>query len=157
LADELDGVEHPAANLLRDWRDNGVPVLTSSEPLSGDLKDSYVERGCHRSANEHFAFLREEMFEFIDNRFWAVLPYSAVRHLPQLQLTPASVKEERERKPRLLCDHSWNPVNEKTLPHSPPEAMQFRGALHRVLLLIFLQPAGLPVTCLLGISESALA
>jgi hypothetical protein len=26
-----------------------------------------------------------------------------------------------------------------------------------LLLLMFLQPAGLPVTCLLGISESALA
>jgi hypothetical protein len=25
LAKELDGVEHPAANLLREWRDNGVP------------------------------------------------------------------------------------------------------------------------------------
>jgi hypothetical protein len=110
-----------------------VPVLTSSKPWSDDLKDSHVERGCHRSANKHSAFLREEMSKFIDNRFWAVVPYSAVRHLPQLQLSPAVVKEERERKPRLLCDHSWNPINEKTLPHSPPEAMQFSGALHRVL------------------------
>lgn len=133
LAEELDGVDHPAANLLREWRDNGVPVLTSSEPWSQELKDSHVERGCHRSADEHSVFLREEMSEFIDNRFWAVLPYSAVRHLPQLQLSPAAVKEERDRKPRLLCDHSWNPVNENTLPHSPPEAMQFGGALHRVL------------------------
>jgi hypothetical protein len=73
LADKLDGVEHPAADLLREWRDNGVPVLTSSEPWSDDLKDSHVERGCHRSADEHSAFLREEMSEFIDNRFWAVL------------------------------------------------------------------------------------
>ena len=49
-------------------------------------------------------------------------------------LSPAAVKEERERKPRILCDHSWNPVNEKTLPHAPPEAMmQFGGTLQRIL------------------------
>jgi hypothetical protein len=73
------------------------------------------------------------MAEFIDNRFWVVLPYKLVRDLPQLQLSPAAVKEERQRKPRLLCDHSWYPVNECTLPHAPPEAMQFGGALQRVL------------------------
>ncbi|MCA1807793.1 MAG: hypothetical protein LC687_08110, partial [Actinobacteria bacterium] len=33
----------------------------------------------------------------------------------------------------LLCDHSWSPVNDTTAPHAPPEAMQFGGALHRVL------------------------
>jgi hypothetical protein len=73
------------------------------------------------------------MAEFIDNRFWAVLPYRLVRDLPQLQLSPAAVKEERARKPRLLCDHSWYPVNEETLPHAPPESMQFGGTLPRVL------------------------
>jgi hypothetical protein len=85
---------------------------------------------------EHSNFLREEMSKFIDNRFWVVLPYRAVRHLPQLQLSPAAVKEERLRKPRLLCDQSWSPVNDTTLPRAPPEAMQFGGALHRVLTQI---------------------
>ena len=68
------------------------------------------------SAVEHAAFQREEMSEFIDNRFWAVLPYRTVTHLPNLQLSPAAVKEECERKPRLLCDHSWYPVNYTMLP-----------------------------------------
>ena len=56
------------------------------------------------------------MSEFIDNHFWAVLPYHAVAHLPNLQLSPAAVKEERERKPQLLCDHSWYPVTDTMLP-----------------------------------------
>ena len=133
LSPELDNLEHPAANLLREWRDHGVPAQTSSPPWSEDTKDSYVERGCHRSANEHAEFLRDEMSEFIDSRFWVVLPYSLVRDMPQLQLSPAAVKEERERRPRLLCDHSWYPVNDTTCPHAPPEAMQFGGALHRVM------------------------
>jgi hypothetical protein len=133
LSPDLDSVDHPAADLLRLWRDEGVPALSSSPPWCGDLKDTLIERGCHRSATEHADFLREEMAEFIENRFWTVLPYRLVRELPQLQLSPAAVKEERERKPRILCDHSWYPVNETTLPHAPPEAMQFGGTLGRLL------------------------
>ena len=133
LAPELDEVDHPAVNMLRDWRDHGVPVNTTSDPWTAEALDSFVERGCHRSATEHSEFLREEMAEFIENKFWTVLPYDRVKHLPALQLSPAAVKDERDRKPRLLCDHSWSPVNETTSPHAPPEAMQFGGALHRVL------------------------
>jgi hypothetical protein len=69
---------------------------------------------------EHTPFLREELAEFIDNHFWMVLTYHLVRDLPQLQPSPAAVKEERERKLRLLCNHSWNPMNDETLPHAPP-------------------------------------
>ena len=72
------------------------------------------------------------MADNIENKFWMVLPHDQVRDLPQLMLSPAAVKEERERRPRLLCDHSW----EVTKPHAPPEAMQFghalRGVLHHV-------------------------
>jgi len=133
LSPELEALDHPAADLLRDWRDHGVPSRTTAEPWTAQELDACIERGCHHSATEHADFLREEMAEFIENKFWTVLPYDEVRHLPNLQLSPAAVKDERDRKPRLLCDHSWNPVNDTTLPHAPPEAMQFGGALHRVL------------------------
>jgi hypothetical protein len=136
LAETIASVDHPATPLLQTWRDQGVPVLSSSPPWPPEALDSCVARGCHRSASEHAAFLREEMAEFIENKFWVALPYDAVKHLPNLQLSPAAVKEERDRKPRLLCDHSWYPVNEQTVPHSPPEAMQFGGTLHRVLQLV---------------------
>ena len=60
--------------------------------------------------------------------------------LEDILFTPAAVKEERERKPRLLCDHSWpwewGSINDATLPHAPPESMQFGGTLHRCLHLI---------------------
>jgi len=133
LAPALEEVDHPAIPMLLEWRDHGVPVNTTSEPWTAKELDSYVERGCHRSATEHSEFLREEMSEFIENKFWTVLPYDKVKHIPALQLSPAAVKDERDRKPRLLCDHSWSPVNDTTSPHAPPEAMQFGGALHRVL------------------------
>lgn len=133
LSTGLDTLDHPAADLLRQWRDHGVPAETTSDPWTDQELDSCVERGCHRSATEHADFLREEMSEFIESKFWTVLPYDRVKHLPGLQLSPAAVKDERDRKPRLLCDHSWYPVNDSTSPHAPPEAMQFGGALHRVL------------------------
>ena len=63
----------------------------------------------------------------MEDKFWMVLPYELIRELAELMLWPAAVKEEQERKPRLLCDHSWDwgwgLLNESTDPHSPPEAM----------------------------------
>ena len=137
LSPNLDQVDHPAVDLLRTWRDEGVPAMTSSPPWSLDQLDTCIQRGCHRSATEHADFLREEMSEFIENKFWVVLPYELARELPSLQLSPSAVKDERDRKPRLLSDHSWDwgwpSVNESTLPHAPPESMQFGRALDRVL------------------------
>ena len=69
----------------------------------------------------------------MENRFWMVLPYRLIRHLEQLQLSPAGVKPERDRRPRLICDHSWYPVNELSLPNVPRETMQFGRALQRIL------------------------
>ena len=75
--------------------------------------------------------------QFTQNVLRMVLPYELVRELVELMLWPAAVKEERERKPRLLCDHSWDwgwdSLNDTTVPHAPPEAMQFGNALPRIL------------------------
>ena len=141
LSSELDQVDHPAAALLRRWRDEGVPVHTSSPPWTLAQKDACIQRGCHKSAKDHSSFLREELAEFMESKSWMVLPYRLVRHLEALMFSPAAVKEERERKPRLLCDHSWPwlgwpSVNETTIPHAPPEAMQFGRALHRLLAMV---------------------
>jgi hypothetical protein len=81
------------------------------------------------------------MAEFVESKFWVVLPYEIIRHLRELMMSPAAVKDERERKPRLLCDHSWPwlgwpSVNETTVPHAPPEAMQVGRALPRILWLL---------------------
>ena len=107
LAPELDTIDHPAAELLRNWRDAGVPADMNCPPWTAEMKDYCIERGCHKSANEHAEFLREELSEFVESKYWVVLPYQTVRNLEHLMLSPAAVKEERERKPRLLCDHSW--------------------------------------------------
>ena len=137
LSPNLQDVDHPAIPLLQHWRDHGVPVQSSSPSWTLEQKQECIQRGCHYSATEHSAFLREEFSEFIENKFWIVLPFDLVKHEPSLQLSAAAVKEERDRKPRLICDHSWDwgwgSVNETTTHHAPPEAMQFGGALHRIL------------------------
>ncbi len=136
LSPEIDDIDHPASELLRNWRDNGIPAYTESPAWTTEQKDECIRRGCHASANEHANFIREEMAEFIERHYWAVLPYVLVQHLEELQLWPLAAKDERERKPRLLCDHSWPwgwpSINESTIPHAPPEAMQFGGTLPRV-------------------------
>ena len=58
LAKDLDQVDHPAAALLRKWRDNGVPVHTSTPPWTLEQKDAAVLQGCHRSSNDHADFIR---------------------------------------------------------------------------------------------------
>ena len=140
LSPELDNIDHPAAALLRTWRDEGVPAKCHTEAWTREQKDECIKRGCHYSANEHSSFIREEMAEFIENKFWMVLPYELVSDIPQLMLSPAAIKEERERKPRFLCDHSWQwgwgSVNDSTIPHAPHEAMQFGWALERLLCKI---------------------
>ena len=70
------------------------------------------------------------MAEFIENKFWMVLPYELVKHFVEIMFSPAAIKEERDRKPQFLCDHSWDwgwpSVNDSTLEHSPHKAMQCR-------------------------------
>lgn len=133
LAEGVHSIDHPAARLLQAWKEEGVPAMSSEPNWTLERKDHCIERGCHRSAIEHSDFLREEMADFIDSGFWTVLPYSMMRHHENLMLSPSAVKDERDRRPRLLCDHSWYTTNEYTIPHAPPEAMQFGGAIHRVL------------------------
>ena len=103
----METIDHPAAQLLRRWRDKGVPASMTNPAWILDQKDQCVQRGCHISATLHANFLRQEMAEFIESKFWVVLLYKQVRHLHALMFSPPTVKEEQDQKPRLLCDHSW--------------------------------------------------
>ena len=80
------------------------------------------------------------MAEFIENKFWMVLPYELVKYFEEIMFSPAAIKEERDRKPRFLCDHSWDwgwpSVNDSTLEHSPHDAMQFGKTLERLFFAI---------------------
>ena len=78
LSQDLDDLDHDAADLLRKWRDEGVPAVSTSDPWTLEQKDECIQRGCHYSANEHADFIRDEMAGFLEDRFWMVLPYKLV-------------------------------------------------------------------------------
>ena len=137
LQEGMQHLPHPAGEFLASLHQHGVPCVQSDEDWTLELLDARMERGCHRSANEHKEFIRDEMADFVEGGFYAVLPYRVVRHLPGLRLSPLGIKEERDRRARLVVDHSHYLVNLHTMAHAPKEAMQFGGALYRVLYKLF--------------------
>lgn len=133
LAESIETLKHPAAGLLKEIRDNGVSVPLDTTPWTPAYRDKCVAYGAHQSATLHKEFLREEMADCIEKGFWVVLPYDIARELPNAAYSPMGVKEERERRPRLVIDHSWFPINSATEPYPFPEVMQFGGTLTRLL------------------------
>ena len=136
LQDNMQDLPHQAGEYLASLHEHGVPCIQEDEDWSLELLDERMARGCHRSATEHKAFIREEMADFVENGFYAVLPYSKVRHLKGLRLSPLGIKEERDRRARLVVDHTWFLINLHTLGYTTKEAMQFGGALYRLLYKI---------------------
>ena len=133
ISSTIETLPHAAALHLADLRDNGVPATMADGDWTAERLDECMERGCHKSATEHRAFVRDEMADNIEQGFWMVLRYDQVKDLPNLHLSPLGVKDERERRPCLVVDHTWFGVNDVTLPHTPKEAMQFGGTLPRIL------------------------
>ena len=126
-------IAHPAAHLLSHMRKRGVPVTTKSPAWSLQRRDQAVTRGPHRSAAQHCSFVRKEFADFLRKKFWTILPYRLVRNLQDLRLSPLGVVPQRERRPRLIVDLTFNDINADTVPLAPAEAMQFGRALQRLL------------------------
>jgi hypothetical protein len=73
------------------------------------------------------------MADFDAKSFWTVLPLEAVKHLPNLRISPLGCVPQRDRRPRLINDLTFYGINENTIRLAPTEAMQFGRALERVL------------------------
>jgi len=134
LSKNIGNIPHPAAAFLQRLATHGVPAPSSTPPWSLAQKDTAVQRGPHPSASKiHTTFLLEDMYDMVRMGYWVVLPYSAVRHYPQLKIAPSGVVPQRERRPRPIMDYSYNEVNQTSLPVAPTQAMQFGQALQRIL------------------------
>jgi hypothetical protein len=92
--------------------------------------------GTHKSSHDGRAFVFEEILDFCNQGYWAVLPYTAVRQWQGLRIFPLGVVPQRDRRPRLIVDYSFSGINADTLPLAPHESMQFGRALQRVLAKI---------------------
>ena len=124
---------HPAHSLLQQLSTSGFPAHMSTPPWSLQRLDDSIVRGPHRSTLQHFTFLRDELADMVDRSTWIVLPYSSLRHLPNLRISPMGVVPQHERRPRPIVDYSFSGVNDDTVPLAPNEAMQFGRALNRVI------------------------
>ncbi|KAL3809642.1 hypothetical protein ACHAXA_003728, partial [Cyclostephanos tholiformis] len=142
----LDNVPHPARRLLRHYKHCGAPVKFSTPPWTRHQLQRALSRGLHKSAHEYQDYLAEEFVNMINKGQWVVLPFSSVRHLPGLRISPPGVIPQRDRRPRWIVDYSWWDVNADTLPLAAMESMQFGHALDRILREILLaNPAFGPV------------
>jgi hypothetical protein len=110
-------------------------VVTQRERRPRPIIDyTALQRGAHISASQHFReFLHEDMADYIKKRFWVVLPYAAVQHMPHLKLSPCGVVPQRERRPRPIIDYTFSGINQQSVPLAPTESMQFGTALQRIL------------------------
>ena len=142
----MDNVPHPARRLLRHYKHCGAPVKFSTPPWTRHQLQRALSRGPHKSAHEYQDYLAEEFVDMINKGQWVVLPFSSVRHLPGLRISPPGVIPQRDRRPRWIVDYSWWDVNADTLPLAAMESMQFGHALDRILREILLaNPAFGPV------------
>jgi hypothetical protein len=142
----LKNLPHPARRLLQHLSRNGAPVVLTTSPWDHARCDAAMERGSHASTAEHNVFLRVEMGDMVSKGFWIVLPYSQVRSIPGLRISPMGVVPQRDRRPRTIVDYTFSDVNAETARLAPREAMQFGHALHRILRQIrFADPAQGPV------------
>jgi hypothetical protein len=131
LADP-SSIPHRAAPLLTALWHHGATAAqgTANWPLA--KLDDAASRGPHRSTNEHVEFMRQGFSEMVRAGQWLVLPYSSVRNLPNLRLSPTGVVPQRDRRPRPIIDYSYSGVNAATISNAP-DSIQFGNAFNRFL------------------------
>ena len=133
ISPHLSALHHPAQHLIRHLSHTGLPVVTHTPPWTDTQRDLAVQRGPHSSSLEHITFLRDELADMVERATWLVLPYSKLRHLSRLRVSPMGVVPQHERRPRPIVDYTFSGVNDDTVGLAPHEAMQFGHTLERLL------------------------
>jgi hypothetical protein len=136
LQPTLPDLSHPAIRLLKRLGKDGVPVLMQTPPWSPELRQARFKRGSHKSCDNQFEFLQEEMLEFVEEDFWTIVPYRLIKTMHNLRLSPLGIIPQRDCRPCLIVDYSFWGVNNETVGLSAMEAMQFGRALERLLFRI---------------------
>jgi len=77
------------------------------------------------------------MMDMISHGYWIVLPLEDALTIPGLRVSPIGVVPQRDRRPRVIVDYTFNGVNQSTIRLAPPDAMQFGGALDRILFRVW--------------------
>jgi hypothetical protein len=122
-------IPHCAGPLLAALQHHGASTAqgTANWPLA-QIDDAAL-RGPHCSTNEHVDFLCQEFSDMVLSGQWLVLPYSLVRNLPNLRLSPTGVIPQRDRRPQAIVDYSYSGVNKATILEAL-DSIQFGNALN---------------------------
>jgi hypothetical protein len=133
-------IPHKSARYLDHLHKRGANVVLQTPPWNLERLEATLKQGPHKSSEQHAAFLREELLDFVQKGFWTILPWRLVkkykRLLRLLRISPMGVVPQRSRRPRLIVDYSCFDLNRETLKLAPHEAMQFGKALERILAQI---------------------
>jgi len=130
----IDKVAHTAVKYLHRLAKTGIPAPSSSAPWSKKHLHQVYRRGAHSSALHQFKdFLLDDMLDMVRKKYWVVLPFHTVKHLPNLKLAPAGVVPQCTRRPRPIIDHTFTGVNQSSAPLAPMKAIQFGSTIHRIL------------------------
>jgi hypothetical protein len=105
----------------------------TTKPLTQKLQGQQLQRGPHKSCQEHLKFIHQELLEFAQKGFWVVLPYKLMKDFKKLHLSPLGVVLQQNRRPCLIVDYTYYDINQETVILSPKEAMQFGRALECIL------------------------
>ena len=143
---DMSTIKHPARNLLKHLSTSGAPAALRTQKWSADRLEQAIRRGPHKSCDEYHEFLEEEFGDFVEKAQWIVLPFSKVKHMKGLRLSPPGVVPQRGRRPRLIADLTFYLINDDTIRMAPAEAMQFGRALERLIhSIVFANPHHGPV------------
>ena len=115
MADLTQVEGHPAHRLLKLYKHRGVPIKLATPRWSQSKIKEALQRGAHKSCLEHIDFLNEEFVDMVQKGQWVILPASMALKLENLRLSPPGVVEQRDRRPRWICDYTWSEVNEDTI------------------------------------------
>ena len=103
----LHRLRHPARQLLYRYEKEGVPVLVRSEPWTLERKDAAMLRGNHPSTAAFSRFITDEMTDMRSKGIFILLPYTSLRHLKPLRISPLGCVPQRERRPRIINDYTF--------------------------------------------------
>ena len=129
----IQNLPHPAANYLGHLRTTGAPIHCLTPDWTLNRHNDAAHRGSHQSARQYLVFSESEMADMIRKGYSVVLPYAAIKNLPNLRLSPMGVVPQRERRPRTIVDYSFSGINQEAAWGALAEAMQFGKALNRIL------------------------
>jgi len=130
----IKSIPHNAAPYLHRLAKSGIPAPSTAKPWSPATRREALRRGAHSSATHQFRdFLIEDMKDYVEKRFWVVLPFHAIQHMQHLKLAPCGVVPQRERRPRPIIDYTFAGVNQNSVRLAPMHSMQFGNALQRIL------------------------